>query len=156
MFTGNMLRRLFLGLVFVVAIALTGCGATTYSSSQSGFVDYGGQQPVVSGTTQYLPVQPNGYTTLPNRQIVPAQPGTMYPVTPVPQTTYGSVAGTTGNRVQSHHENQESSIMDAAGAFNFFTNGIYNLAGATAIISDVVSPWNDRRPRHRYWSRPCW
>lgn len=141
MFTGNMLRRLFLGLVFVVATSLTGCGMPTYSSSSSGFVDYGGQQPMVSSNTQYLPVQNNGYVRLPSGKLVPVQPGAQYSAqTGTPQFVDAIANGSTGKRVKYQHETQESSVLDASAAIKNVTGSILDLAVSAGIILREASP----------------
>ena len=140
MFTRNMLRRLFLGLVFVVTTSLTGCGMPTYSSSSSGFVEYGGQQPIVSGNTQYFPVQDDGYVRLPNEHYVRVQPGAQYPAQSRPQIALVPENDTTGKRVKYHHETQESSVLDASAAVKNVTGSILDLAVSAGIILREASP----------------
>ena len=154
MFTRNMLRRLFLGLVFVVATSLTGCGMPTYSSSSSGFVEYGGQQPIVSGNTQYFPVQDDGYVRLPNGHYVRVQPDAQYPAQSRPQIALVPENGTTSNRVQYHHETQESSLVDTSIAVDRFSGAFLNGTHALERLVDVFSPYkHDKGHRHppRHW-----
>ena len=135
---------ILMAMVILATAFLPGC--VTRSRRDWGHINTGTPQ----ASTTYLPVQPNGMVTLPNGNVVPAQPGAVYPAYPqqVPQQVYPMYASSIGgNQVSYEHNTEEFDWKTILYGINTASNSFFNVAAGASMFHRMAFP--NQYHRHR-------
>ena len=139
------MNNIFKIITLAVVVSMFATACVTRSRRDYGYVDTG--QTVTPQASYLAPVNPNGMITLPNGQVVPAQPGAMYPATP--GTSQYAMNGS--GRITYEHNSEEfdantiiNGIGIGLGAFYLGTAGAYN-------IDRMANPSKYYRHHYRRW-----
>lgn len=124
-------------------------GCVTRSRRDYGYVDMG--TPAQTTAVAYLPVN-NGTVTLPNGQIVPAQPGAVYPASPqaYPMPAYPMQAYAGSNRMTYEHNTEEFDWNTIFHGINTATNTFLGVTAGVSLIDHMSHPAKYNR---RYYRR---